>query len=271
VRLTDDARCSRPVQASISVPVTTALGLDDEPGWLEGHGWVSAPLSRRLLTVAELRKACVAATSGRLVDLADRVERPPVGPEGARAALRRMVLQPHDLRDVVVHSQPQHDPSPALVAFVAARDRWCDGPTGAAVPARRSDKDHERSWPTGPTAAWNLVSRSPRTHQLKHAGWSPARGPTGTTWTSPAGQVVHVPTHDRPPEPPLPGAVAPDPELLTARDAVQTLVPEWPAAWDVEGDEDGGPDPERTPDRPGEDGPTSDSGTLHGWSDEPPF
>jgi hypothetical protein len=52
-----DARRSRPVQARIDVPAGTALGLTDEPGWLDGHGWISAPLSRHLLTVAELRKA----------------------------------------------------------------------------------------------------------------------------------------------------------------------------------------------------------------------
>jgi hypothetical protein len=182
-----------------------------------------------------------------------------------------MVLQPHELRDVVVDSQPQHDPSPALVAFVAARDRWCDGPTGAAVPARRSDKDHERPWPTGPTAAWNLVSRSRRTHQLKHAGWSAVRGPTGTAWTSPAGQVVHVPTHDQPSEPPPPGAVVPDPGLLAARDAASTLVPEWPDAWDVEQAVTADHDTPAPQEGPGEDAPATGAATLRGWSDEPAF
>jgi hypothetical protein len=110
-----------------------------------------------------------------------------------------MVLTPHDLRDVVVDSQPRHDPSPALGAFVDARDRFCDGPTGTRVPAARTDRDHDTAWPDGPTAAWNLISRAGRTHQLKHAGWRPVRDGAGTTWTSPAGQVIHAPAHHHPP------------------------------------------------------------------------
>jgi hypothetical protein len=220
--LPSDARCTRPVQATITVPAATALGLADEPGWLDGYGWISAPLSRSLLTAAELRKACVAPHSGQLLDLADRVHRPPPTPDGLRRALSDMVLTPHVLRPTATDSQPQHDPSPSLEALVHARDRWCDGPTGTRTPARRTDKDHEQPWPAGPTRPSNLVSRSARTHQLKHAGWTPGRDATGTTWTSPAGQTAHVPRHDHPPPPLPPGVAPPDPDTLAASDRALT-------------------------------------------------
>jgi hypothetical protein len=250
-----DARCARPVQVRVTVPAATALGLLDEPGWLDGHGWISAPLSRTLLTCAELRKAVVAPHSGQLVDLGDRVERPNAA--GSRAAsaretVRRMVLADHELRPAVTDVQEPHDPSPALEAFVHARDRWCDGPTGAQVPAARSDTDHDTAWPHGPTAAWNLVSRSARTHQLKHHGWRPQRVPTGTSWTSPAGQECFTPRLDHPPVAPPPGARPPDPQELAARDRALVTVPEWPAAWDR-------PEDDRpVDDRPEDDRPVND-------------
>jgi hypothetical protein len=226
--LTGDARCSRPVQAQISVPVATALGLSDAPGWLAGHGWISASLSRQLLAVAELRKACVQPDTGELLDLADRPVRPRLDPRALRDALRQLVLSPHVLRDVVTDAQPQHDPSPALVEFVRARDRYCDGPTGTQVTARRTDLDHLLPWPTGPTAAWNLACRAARTHQLKHHGWTAVRDASGTTWTSPAGQVVHVPRFDLPPPAVPPDRAPPDPDTLAAADRALTLAPLWP-------------------------------------------
>ena len=262
--LTDDARCSRPVQARIDVPAATALGLSDEPGWLDGHGWISAPLSRQLLTIAELLKACVAPHSGQLIDLADRVVRPRLTAHALRDAIRTMVLTPHELRDLVTDPQPQHDPSPALEAFVQARDRFCDGPTGTQVPARRTDTDHHQPWPHGPTAASNLMSRSGRTHQLKHAGWRPVRDGTGTTWTSPAGQVVHAPAHHHPPDPLQPGTALPDPQQLAAADAALLRIPAW--ADDEPTDDPGNGDKTVSPAAS-----TPTGSTRHGWSDEPPF
>jgi mRNA-degrading endonuclease toxin of MazEF toxin-antitoxin module len=277
-----DARCTRPVQATITVPAATALGLSDEPGWLDGYGWISAPLSRQLLTVAELRKACVSPTTGQLVDVSDRVTRPRLSAQGLRDAVRGMVLEPHVLRPVVTDAQPQHDPSPFLTAFVTQRDRYCDGPTGTAVPSRRAEKDHERPWPLGPTAAWNLTSRSTRTHQLKHAGWSPVRDAAGTTWTSPAGQVVAVPRHDRPPELPPPGRALPDPDDLAERDAALTRARLWPDD-DLELAQSGqGQDASAAPgaevaaardvEMAGADPDALHAGARrHGWSDEPAF
>ena len=193
-----DCRMSRPVQAVIVVPVETALGLSQEPAWLDGYGWLDAPSSRQLLVDAELRKACTAKSSGQLVDLADRDVRPPPTPDGVRQALVDMITGESVLSDVGWRTEPEHDPSAPLRAFTALRDRSCDGPTQSRTPAERCDRDHDRPHPVGPTAAWNLVCRSRRAHQLKHYGWTPIRTASATIWTSPAGQVVEVPRQHRP-------------------------------------------------------------------------
>jgi hypothetical protein len=131
-----------------------------------------------------------------------------------------------ELTDVGWRTEPEHDPSEPLREFVTVRDRVCDGPTQPRSRASTCDLDHDRPHPAGPTAAWNLVSRSRRTHQLKHYGWTPVRTATATVWTSPAGQVVEVPHHTRP----APGAdrdrtgrpaVLPDPDGLAAVDTDQ--------------------------------------------------
>ncbi|MDP9436883.1 MAG: hypothetical protein M3P93_17525, partial [Actinomycetota bacterium] len=209
-----DRRYSRPVRLDVTVPVTTALGLSDEPGWLDGYGWISAPQCRQLLPRAELRQLCVSAT-GRLVDAADRVVRPDPTASGAVEALRRMVLFPYDITTKTWQQEPRHDPSPALDEFARLRDRFCDGPTGAPVPAARADLDHDVAYSEGPTAAWNLTARARRTHLLKHRGWTALRTPTSTLWFSHAGQVVEVDHWDEPP-PDLDDAELPDPTVLAA-------------------------------------------------------
>ncbi len=229
-----DCRRGRPVQATIVIPVETALGLSNEPGWLDGYGFFSAQASRLLLVDAELRQACAQSGTGQLITLADRVMRPPPTPAGVRDALTGMVLGPLEVGDVASRVEPQHDPSAALRAFVTLRDRGDDGPTGTRTPAHRSQLDHDQPWPDGPTAAWNLVARATRTHQLKHYGWTPLRHPTGTTWISPAGQTIDVPTFTSPPpgidHDPSPGdgtgtPSLPDPEELAAVDEQQLTAP----------------------------------------------
>ena len=225
-----DCRRTRPVQARMVVPVETGLGLSNEPAWLDGYGWISATTCRLLLVDAELRQACARAGTGELVDLADRELRPPPTPTGLRNSLLGMVLNDVELSDVGWRTEPQHDPTDLLREFVTLRDRSCDGPTGARVPARRAQLDHDDPWPAGPTAAWNLAARGARTHQLKHYGWTPLRTSTGTTWISPTGQTVEVPRHTDPPpgiDPDLDGQPPelPDPDELAHLDQTQLTPP----------------------------------------------
>ncbi|MCA1721741.1 MAG: hypothetical protein LC779_11795 [Actinobacteria bacterium] len=213
-----DRRRQRPVQVLVHLPVTTALGLDNEPGWLAGYGWVSAPQCRQWVTQAELRQVCV--NGGAVVDTADRVVRPDPDPAAVRDALLAMVAEPGPITDKTWRSEPRHDPSPALRSFVDIRDLFCDGPTGTRVPASRCDHDHERPYPAGPTAAWNLVARAQRTHLLKHRGWTPWRLATSTLWFSPAGQIVEVEHQPGPPPDIAPDAELPDAYELHAFEAM---------------------------------------------------
>ena len=201
-----DCRRSRPSQVNLALPVETALGLSNEPGWLDGYGWLSAPTCRQLLVDAELRRICVQSGTGQLVDVADTVVRPTPTPAGMRRSVLDMVLDdvtlgrnptgadpggpPEDCP--AWQEEPQHDPSISLARFVRLRDRVCDGPTQSWTPAARADLDHDTPWPDGPTAAWNLAARGRRTHLLKHTGWTPLRTPTSTIWISPAGQTIEV-------------------------------------------------------------------------------
>jgi hypothetical protein len=225
-----DCRRSRPVQAKVVVPVETALGLSNDPAWLDGYGWISAPTCRQLVVDAELRQACAKTGTGELVDLAVHDQRPPPTPTGLRDSLLAMVLGDLELSDVGWRTEPQHDPTDRLREFVTVRDRACDGPTGARVSAARAELDHDTPWPAGPTAAWNLTARGSRTHQLKHYGWTPLRTATGTVWISPAGQSVQVPRHTNPPpgiDPDLDGRppTLPDPDELAHLDQLQLTPP----------------------------------------------
>lgn len=211
----DDRRHSRPVQLLVHVPVTTLLGLADEPGWLDGYGWLNAPQCRQLLPVAELRQVCVSDT-GQLVDLAPRAVRPAPTPAGAREALLRMATEPSAVSDTAWQETDAHDPPRALAEFVRLRDRFCDGPLGTLVPAAGSDLDHDQPHPGGPTAAWNLRARARRTHRLKHRGWLPVATRGGTEWTSPAGQLTASPHVRHPVAAPGPDARLADPDELHA-------------------------------------------------------
>ncbi len=143
-----DCRMSRPVQAVITVPVQTALGLADEPGWLDGCGWLDAPSSRLLLPDAQLRALLVDGLTGRVLDLSARDLRPPPTPVGVRQAMLDLTNDPHQA-GVGWRTEPDHDPSQGLRELVELRDRVCDGPTQPRRSASTCDLDHDRPWPSG--------------------------------------------------------------------------------------------------------------------------
>ena len=57
---------------------------------------------------------------------------------------------------------------PRLRRFLEARDRTCVFP-GCGRPARKTDKDHRRPWPAGPTSADNGECLCRHHHRAKHA------------------------------------------------------------------------------------------------------
>lgn len=87
--------------------------------------------------------------------------------------------------------EPHYRPSPALAAYVRARDLTCRF-FGCQVPADRCDIDHLIPWPAGPTHPANLACLCRAHHLLKtfYPGWRPTPHPDGVIeWTSPAGQT----------------------------------------------------------------------------------
>ena len=137
-----------------------------------------------------------------------------------------MVRDPGPITDKTWRTEPHHDPSPALAAFIDVRDQHCDGPTASPIPATRCDTDHDQRYPDGPTAAWNLIDRSRRTHLLKHHGWVPLRTANSTLWFSPAGQIVEVERSTAPPPDLDPHAWLPDPDELHHLEAQLLHIPE---------------------------------------------
>jgi hypothetical protein len=145
------------VLVHVTVPATTALGLDDQPGELDGFGPVPASMARRL--------ASADAATWRLVTTHARTG-PAVDP-GSTA----------------------YSPSAALADLVRIRDRTCRFP-GCRQPSRRCDLDHVVPWPEGPTSAGNLAALCRHHHRLKHqTGWRVRVGvDAALTWTSPTGR-----------------------------------------------------------------------------------
>jgi hypothetical protein len=167
--LPDDARTrdavagggAVPARVNVTVPALTLLGLDDEPGELEGYGPIDADTARRLAAHAP--------------------------------SLRRILVHPET--GATLSYGRAHYRAPAdLDGFVRVRDGVCRFP-GCARRAERADLDHTTAWASGgQTSAANLAVLCRRHHRLKHeSGWRVAHEPGGTMrWTSPAGHVLRT-------------------------------------------------------------------------------
>lgn len=149
-------------QVSITIPLTTAAGVDEQPALLGGYGPVDADLARCLMAKAP-------AWNLLLVDIST----------GAPVAVTR------------------YRPSAQLQRFVDLRDERCRFP-GCTVKPWRCDADHTIDAALGgETSACNLADLCRRHHVLKHS--SPWRveqvGGGRLRWTSPTGRVYddHVP------------------------------------------------------------------------------
>ena len=91
--------------------------------------------------------------------------------------------------------EPHYTPSPALAAFIRARDLTCRWP-GCDVPATHCDCDHTIAYAQGgPTHAGNLKCYC-RTHHLMKTfwGWSEKQLPDGTLILTSPGGDTHVTT-----------------------------------------------------------------------------
>ncbi len=109
---------------------------------------------------------------------------------GAGAELR--VRECDAVTGALLHSgtTDAYRPPERLALLVRQRDGRCRFP-GCSIAARFCDLDHVRPWPSGPTAADNLVCLCRRHHRVKQRpGWRADLSPDGTlTWTEPTGRV----------------------------------------------------------------------------------
>ena len=217
---------SRPVQAIITVPVETALGLSNEPAWLDGYGWLDAPTSRLLLPDAELRQLSIDGPTGQVLDLAARDVRPPPTPTGVRHALLDLTTHPVEASDIGWRTEPEHDPSQPLTDLVHAarphlrrpdptpQPRPHLRPRPQPTPPARTDRRLEPHRPQPPHPPAQALRLDPHPHRHRHHLDQPRR--PGRRHPPPP------PTHPRHrPRPHPPPATLPDPDQLAAIDTDQ--------------------------------------------------
>jgi hypothetical protein len=104
----------------ITVPITTLLGVDEEPGELAGYGPLPAPIARQIATDPDStwRRLLTDPASGTLLDHGRRTYRPPT----------------------------------ALAHFIRTRDGTCRYP-GCRRPATACELDHVQPWQRGGTTS----------------------------------------------------------------------------------------------------------------------
>jgi hypothetical protein len=186
----------------VVVPVTTLLGLSEEPAELAGYGPIPAGIARQIAADATWRRLLTDPASGALLDYGRTTYRPPAH----------------------------------LAGHVRARHQVCVFP-GCRRPACKCDLDHRVRFPDGPTSEANLGPACRRHHRCKQRpGWSLHRDEHGNHhWTTPTGRTyinqpdpLIDPVID--PGPPAPAAAAPPPQppAEPARPARPALDPDPP-------------------------------------------
>jgi hypothetical protein len=142
----------------VVVPFTTAVGLDDAPCELPGHGWVAAQQAREIMT--------------------------------APGSVWQTLVADVDTGKAVALSRKAYRPSREMVEHVRAVDGVCRGP-GCLVEARQCDLDHDIPWPVGPTQVSNFTDKHRQHHRVRTAGWWQAHRDESArvTWRTAAGRT----------------------------------------------------------------------------------
>ncbi|MCD2442619.1 HNH endonuclease [Agromyces sp. SYSU K20354] len=160
----------------VTVPVLTLLGLDDEPGELDGLGPIDAATARRLASHAP--------------------------------SFHRILTHPETGAYLSYGRDTYRVPSD-LAGYLRIRDGGCRFP-GCTRRAVESDIDHTRDWQhAGHTSHRNLAHLCRQHHRLKHhTGWRVQQLTDGRIqWTSPAGRV-HLSEPEHFADPPRDSAAA---------------------------------------------------------------
>ncbi|SMH50762.1 protein of unknown function [Rathayibacter oskolensis] len=158
----------------LTLPASTAAGLDDTAADLDGYGTIPADLARDLVATG--------------------------------STFTRVLTDPHT-GTVTSVGRTHRVPPPQMRLHLQLRDQTCRFP-GCTRAASRSEADHTIEWRNGgDTALHNLASLCVAHHHVRHGDrWTYVLHPDGTAkWTTPTGR--HVTTRPpalpgRPPEPP---------------------------------------------------------------------
>jgi len=143
----------------VRASTATLAGDADEPGDLDGHGPISADLTRDLAVTDDLPVRVL---------VTDREPEPPADTTGYR-------------------------PGPRLAAYIRDRDRTCLAP-GCTRASAHCDLDHTTAWPAGPTSHTNLGPLCRRNHRMKqHPGFRLDQPQPGRfRWTYPTGHTYDI-------------------------------------------------------------------------------
>jgi hypothetical protein len=153
-------RGDRPVSVRVTVPLSTLIGLDDQPAELAGYGPIPASVARRLAAHGTWRRILTDPVSGAVLDYGTTRYRPP----------------------------------PDLVEIVHLRDRTCRWP-GCHHPAARTQTDHTTPASAGgATSAAGLGPECWPCHLARtHTGWAVDQPQPGRfEWTAPDGHRYTV-------------------------------------------------------------------------------
>ncbi|SMH50606.1 protein of unknown function [Rathayibacter oskolensis] len=168
-------------EVRLTVPATTAAGLDETTAHLDGYGPIPADVARELAASA--------------------------------TAFHRVLTDP-DTGTVVSVGRTQRVPPREMRIHLQLRDQTCRFP-GCTRPASSAEADHTLEWRNGgDTALDNLASLCTAHHHVRHGDrWTYALRPDGTAeWTTPTGRshTTHPPAlPGRPPPGPPADAASP--------------------------------------------------------------
>ena len=142
------------VTIQVTVPASTLMGVDEQPGDLAGYGPIPCDVARDIAAGGTWRRLLSDPVSGALLDYGRTTYRPPA----------------------------------ALADFVRARDHHCVFP-GCSRRADACDIDHHKAYPDGPTSERNTGCLCRHHHRLRHeAGWTLEYVDGVHIWTTPDGR-----------------------------------------------------------------------------------
>jgi hypothetical protein len=153
-------------KVQVTVALSTLLGIDEQPGELDGYGPIPASMAREIAhDPTGTWRRLLTDDAGRLMRYGRSTYEPP-------APLRNHILTAHP-----------------TCTFPGCRRRSCLG-----------EIDHITAWEDdGCTDEENLHPPCIRHHHLKHdAGWQVEKRTDAVTWISPTGRRHETPTHTYP-------------------------------------------------------------------------